>query len=155
LARRAGWTVETIKEHFDAILEQKDTRDQQRYDASQKALEAALLAADRAVQAALQAAKEAVQKAEMAADKRFELLNELRIGVATTEQLEALEKVVNSQREAMAVNTGQNAGSIAQATAASAKATSSRAVLMVAIAAVGLLLTSMSVGVAVYAITHP
>lgn len=88
------WTVDTLKEHLEALLAAKDLRDQQRFDASQQALAAALLSADRAVQAALQAAKEAVTKAELSADKRFELLNELRSGVATTEQVEALEKVV-------------------------------------------------------------
>jgi hypothetical protein len=78
------------------LMDERDIRYQQRYDASQKALEAALLAADRAVQAALLAAKEAVTKAELSADKRFELLNELRTGVATADQLEALEKLVNT-----------------------------------------------------------
>jgi uncharacterized tellurite resistance protein B-like protein len=78
------------------LMDERDVRYQQRYDASQKALEAALLAADRAVQAALLAAKEAVTKAELSADKRFELLNELRTGVATADQLEALEKIVNA-----------------------------------------------------------
>jgi len=55
-----------------------DLRYQQRYDAQQKALEAALLAAEKAVQAALVAAEKAVTKAELAAEKRFEAVNEFR-----------------------------------------------------------------------------
>lgn len=51
---------------------------------------------DRAIQSALQAAEKAVNKAEIAADKRFELLNELRAGVATNEEMEALEKLVST-----------------------------------------------------------
>lgn len=49
---------------------------------------------DKAIQAALVAQEKAINKAETAAERRFELLNELRQGVATKEQLEALEKTV-------------------------------------------------------------
>jgi uncharacterized tellurite resistance protein B-like protein len=80
--------------HLRDVIDERDRRYEQRYEASQKALDAALSSADRAVQAALLAAKEAVLKAELSADKRFELLNELRTGIATSDQLEALEKVV-------------------------------------------------------------
>ncbi len=62
-----------LKEHIEAILAEKD-----------KALAAALVAV-----------KEESRKTEIAAEKRFDLLNELRQGVATKEQLEALEKIVN------------------------------------------------------------
>lgn len=55
-----------------------------------------LRAADqRAIDAALVAQEKAIIKAENAAEKRFELLNELREGVATKEQIEALDKVVD------------------------------------------------------------
>jgi hypothetical protein len=47
-----------------------------------------------AMSAALSSAKEAVTKAEGAVDERLKLLNELRSGVATTAELEALEKRV-------------------------------------------------------------
>lgn len=63
----------TLKEYFERILEEKD----------------------KAINIALAAAKESVIKAENAAERRFELLNELRQGVATKEQLEALDKVVD------------------------------------------------------------
>lgn len=62
----------SLKEHFEKILAEKE-----------KALAAALIAV-----------KEENRKTEMAAEKRFELLNELRSGVATKDQLQALEKVV-------------------------------------------------------------
>lgn len=67
------WTITTLKEHFETILIEKD-----------KALVAALVAV-----------KEENRKTEDAAEKRFDLLNELRQGVATTEQLDSQEKVVS------------------------------------------------------------
>lgn len=103
---KARWTLGTLK----ALMDERDTRYQQRYDAQQKALDAALLAAKEAVQAALLAAKEAVLKAELSADKRLELLNELRTGVATTEQLEALDKVVTSLSKRLDLTEGRSMG---------------------------------------------
>jgi DNA-binding transcriptional regulator YbjK len=84
-----SWTVETLKEHYDQRFIDLDT----------------------AVKAALTAAEKAVTKAEIAADKRFELLNELRSGVATKEQLEALEKVVTDLRDRLNSSAGVTAGS--------------------------------------------
>lgn len=74
----------SVLEHVTALLTEMNLRYQQRFDAQTTAINAALLAAEKAV-----------TKAEIAADKRFELLNELRVGVATTEQVEALEKRLN------------------------------------------------------------
>lgn len=62
-----GWTLETLKEHFQALMTQADRRNQQRFEGQEKA-----------VSAALQAAKEAVIKAEAAAEKRFDSVNEFR-----------------------------------------------------------------------------
>ncbi len=56
-----------IKEHFEAVLAEKDKGYSQRFDAQEKA-----------VTAALTAAKEAVVKAEIAAEKRFDSVNEFR-----------------------------------------------------------------------------
>lgn len=67
-----------LREYIDRVLADKDLRDQQRYDAQTKALEAAMVAADKAVQAALLAAEKAVNKAEVAAERRFESVNEFR-----------------------------------------------------------------------------
>ena len=57
-------------------------------------IEAILAEKDKALVAALVAVKEESRKTEIAAEKRFDLLNELRQGVATKEQLEGLEKIV-------------------------------------------------------------
>lgn len=70
--------ISAFGKYFEALLLEKSLRDQQRYDAQIKALDAALLAAEKAVQTALTAAEKAVTKAEMAAEKRFESVNEFR-----------------------------------------------------------------------------
>jgi hypothetical protein len=67
--------------------------------------------ADKAVQAALASQEKAIIKAENAAEERFKLLNELRSGVATTEQLEALEKVVDDVKGRLNTSDGQTKGS--------------------------------------------
>jgi len=102
-----------ILDYIRALLAEKDLRDQQRYDAQTKAVETAMAAQQTAMRAALDAAdklnatiitnqKEAVAKAEIAAEKRFDLLNELRMGVATQEQFQALEKLVAKLAEEVA-----------------------------------------------------
>lgn len=80
------WTVDTVKEHFDALRESDKL----------------------ALAAALAAVKEENRKTELSAEKRFELLNELRSGVATKEQLESLEKVVDDLKTSR--DTGQGKG---------------------------------------------
>lgn len=62
-----GWSVDTLREHFNTILREMDTRYQQRFEAQQREVQAALTAADRAV-----------TKAEVAAEKRFDSVNEFR-----------------------------------------------------------------------------
>lgn len=59
-----------------------DLRYQQRFDAQQKAVDAALLAAEKAVATAMASADRAVVKAEAAAEKRFEAVNEFRATLA-------------------------------------------------------------------------
>jgi len=85
----SGWTIDTLKEHFEALLAEKD-----------KALIAALVAV-----------KEENRKTEVGAEKRFDLLNELRDGVATKEQLEALEKIVNELKDRLNTSQGSLQGS--------------------------------------------
>ncbi len=75
---RATAEVVPVLTHVRALLAEMDLRYQQRYDASSKALDAALLAAEKAVQTALTAAEKAVTKAETAAEKRFDAVNEFR-----------------------------------------------------------------------------
>jgi hypothetical protein len=67
-----------LREYFESLLKEIDLRYQQRFDAQQKALEAALLAQEKAVQTAMIAAEKAVAKAEVAAEKRFDSNNEFR-----------------------------------------------------------------------------
>lgn len=78
----SGWTVDTLHTHTIRVLSELDLRYQQRFDAQQEALAAALLAAEKAVGTALTAAEKAVIKAETAADKRFEAVNEFRAQLA-------------------------------------------------------------------------
>lgn len=73
----AGWTIETLKEHFEAILVEKD-----------KALNAALVSSD----------------------KRLDLLNELRSGVATKDEVKALEKVIDDLKTSRDVSQGKTLG---------------------------------------------
>jgi hypothetical protein len=83
------WNVDTLKEFFSTqlndfklqqteIREADDLRYRQRFDAQQKAVVDALLAAEKAVNAALASADRAVVKAETASEKRFESVNEFR-----------------------------------------------------------------------------
>lgn len=77
-----------LKEYFEKILEEKD-----------KALAAALIAV-----------KEENRKTEIAAEKRFELLNELRSGVATKDEVRALEKVVEDLKTSRDTGVGKGLG---------------------------------------------
>lgn len=67
-----------LREHLEALLVEKDKRDQQRFAAQGEALTAALLAQEKAVATAMTAAEKAVTKAEVANEKRFESVNEFR-----------------------------------------------------------------------------
>jgi hypothetical protein len=154
----SGWTVGTLKEHVEAILEQKDIRDRQQYDASQRALDAALLAADRAVLAALSAAKEAVIKAETATERRFDSVNEFRQTLsdqAATFMSRAEWATAHQALEKSILDLGKRIErSEGEAVGANARAASSRAATTIAIAVGVLLLTAISVGLTVYATTR-
>jgi hypothetical protein len=63
----SGWTVDTLKEHFD-----------QRFRDQEKSVEAAVAASDKATSVAMTAEQRAVAKAEAASEKRFESVNEFR-----------------------------------------------------------------------------
>jgi nitric oxide reductase large subunit len=84
----SDWTVDTLKEYFESLLIEKD-----------KALSAALIAV-----------KEENRKTETAAEKRFELLNELRSGVATKDQMHALEKMVDDLKTSRDRGEGKGQG---------------------------------------------
>lgn len=85
----SGWTVDTLRAHFQKEIDDLQKMLQERYETQTKAVDAAFLAqqtamqtalsaAEKAVQAALAAAEKAVSKAEAAAEKRFESVNEFR-----------------------------------------------------------------------------
>ena len=61
--------IVSLKDHIRDLRVADDLRYQQRFDAQQKALEAAALAAEKAVNAALAAAEKAVNAAQQAAEK--------------------------------------------------------------------------------------
>ncbi len=65
-------------DHIEKILDERDRRYAQRFEAQQQALNAALQAAKEGTANALAAAKEAVNKAEEASNKRFDSVNEFR-----------------------------------------------------------------------------
>lgn len=65
---------------------------------------------DKALAAALIAVKEENRKTEIAAEKRFELLNELRSGVATKDEVKALEKVVEDLKTSRDKGEGKGEG---------------------------------------------
>jgi DNA-binding SARP family transcriptional activator len=74
-------TLDALVERVNALrtlIDERDVRYNQRFQAQQEALTAALSAAKEAVAAALLAADRAVSKAELAAEKRFESVNEFR-----------------------------------------------------------------------------
>lgn len=77
----SGWTVDTLHTHLARLLEERDRRYQERFEAS-----------ERAVSAAFDATKETAREIKSSSETRFSLLNELRSGVATSAELEALEK---------------------------------------------------------------
>jgi hypothetical protein len=74
----------SVLDHVMAILSERDTRYQQRFDAQTTAIAAAMAAAG-----------SAADKTDVAIDKRLDLLNELRGNVATKDEVNALEKLVN------------------------------------------------------------
>jgi hypothetical protein len=74
----------SVLDHVMAILGERDIRYQQRFDAQTTAIAAAMAAAG-----------SAADKTDIAIDKRLDLLNELRGNVATKDEVNALEKLVN------------------------------------------------------------
>lgn len=63
----AAWNIGSLKEHLETVGDERDRRYQERFDAQEAAMHAALIAA-----------KEAVLKAEVAIGERLTLLNEFR-----------------------------------------------------------------------------
>lgn len=73
-----GWTVETLRRHYDSILYERERRIEERAHAIEAAFQTSLKSLEKASETALATANTAVQKAESAAEKRFESVNEFR-----------------------------------------------------------------------------
>jgi hypothetical protein len=89
IVENTHWTLTTLATYLKSLADERDRTYQQRWEASQNAITAALVAQEKAVAAAFNAQKEAVAsalsaadravgKAEDAATKRFESVNEFR-----------------------------------------------------------------------------
>lgn len=74
----SGWTTDTLAAHIASVIDERDNRYQQRWEAQVNAVDAALLAQRAAIDAALIAVDKATSKAEQASEKRFESVNEFR-----------------------------------------------------------------------------
>jgi predicted nucleic acid-binding Zn-ribbon protein len=84
-ANISGWTTDTLRtlteqalNEIRMLVDERNIRYDQRFEAQQEALAAALLAQKEAVLTAMIAAEKAVAKAEAATERRFEGVNEFR-----------------------------------------------------------------------------
>lgn len=73
-----GWTVETLKEHLEAMLSAQERMSAQAMAAADKAVDAALAAAKEAVRAALASGEKASEKTEIALKEYKTASNEWR-----------------------------------------------------------------------------
>jgi phosphopantetheinyl transferase (holo-ACP synthase) len=89
--------IDQLRSEMMKIMDERDQRYGQRFQAQQEAVNAALQAAKEAVANALSAAKEAVLKAEISVEKRFEGVNEFR-QTLTDQALTFLNKDAAEQR---------------------------------------------------------
>jgi hypothetical protein len=72
------WTIESIRDHFNRLIDVNDRRYEQRFADLKVAVDLAFAAQKELVQSALLSAERAVTKAENAAEKRFDSQNEFR-----------------------------------------------------------------------------
>lgn len=89
----SGWTVDTLHQHYDHVLAEKDRRYEQRFEAQERALQIALdsvnrefhehlLQVERETQSAFLASEKAITKAEASVERRLEGMNEFRAALA-------------------------------------------------------------------------
>jgi len=109
-ANPSGWSVDTIKDYVIGIIDERDRRYEQRFEAQQTALKDALQAAEKAVGAALTAADRAVAKAEAAAERRFESVNEFRATLSD----QASNLLPRAEADARFLNLGDKVESLAK-----------------------------------------
>jgi hypothetical protein len=117
-ARRLGEVEKSVREHFDTILRERDNRYEERFAASQVAVQAALaeqekarsaafISAEKAISAAFESAKEAIAKSEASvikqADATFvkidKMLEMLALVMPKDEVLSRFESITESQAE--------------------------------------------------------
>ena len=102
----AGWSIDTLKQHFDQRLVDQD-----------KAVQAALAAAEKAVSAALVAAERAREAAEANSEKWRQNANEWRAAMQDREtrfasrlEIEAELKSMNAKIESLEQHVNQRTG---------------------------------------------
>jgi hypothetical protein len=152
--KSGGWSLETAIDHLLAIVNEKhahvvslidgnDLRYEERFAASQKALELGLAGQKSEISAALAASDRAVLKAETATEKRFEGVNEFR-GALDNQQ-----RTLIPRAEVNALIGGVNDKLFAltkQMDALQAERTGVRGGWGYAVGAIGFLLTLVSLG---------
>lgn len=74
----SDWTIDTLREHLEAVIQLHEERALERQETANRAINAALSSAKELAGAAQDASDRAVQKAEDAANKRLEGMNEFR-----------------------------------------------------------------------------
>jgi len=77
-----GWTIATVLTYLSDLIALNDKRYEQRFSDLEALFTHRFEAQEKAVQAALTAADRAVNKAELGAEKRFEGVNEFRSALA-------------------------------------------------------------------------
>ncbi len=126
-----AWTIETLKEHYDALLTERAARASERVASAQRSIEAALAAADKAT-----------TKAEEAIERRLEGVNEFRATLGDQQRL-------LMPRSEVEVMLQELRGRIERLEAARVGATSEQAGVKAgyvwAIGVVGLILTILTV----------
>jgi len=107
--------------HLRELVTAADKRYEQRFNAQESAVAAALTGQEKAIAAALSAAKEAVSKAEIASEKRFDSINEFRAQlrdqqntfmtrIETEQRIDSLAAQLNLLQQRVDKDTGKDAG---------------------------------------------
>lgn len=111
----------SLREHLEALAEEREARYTERAEAADKAVQAALAAAKEAVQAALMAAKEAAEANAIALKEYKQGANEWRATVTditarmptrieVEKTFNVLTEKINDLRDSRNVGTGKSAG---------------------------------------------
>jgi hypothetical protein len=126
-AQRLTEEIKAVREYFDTILNERDQRYAERFDAQQIAVQAALaerekavlaafLASEKAISAAAEASKEAIAKSEVGVEKRadavYVTLSKLQESLAVVmprseaeNRFGAQAQIIDELRKTMEVNT--------------------------------------------------